>query len=136
MSWDLLAGRFPEEYEKVEDLPDNFKLEVIGTRDEVVALMQKAVPEVGFDQSGWGGLDGATEVYIGDEPYVDSISFFVHGGGQETVMRIFKVASSLNLRVIDYSSGEFIELDGKAVENYKQWERYKDYVLQSSPPKE
>jgi hypothetical protein len=139
MSWDLFACRFPKDIVYVDDVSDDFEPPTIGTRAEIIYLIQKIVPMAYFSNPELGTLhspDFDIEVELGgrDIQTVNTITFFIRGGETATGL-IADILAQLDLRAVDTgrSDGRFFD-PSEANEGFLKWKKYRDQIVLSTLP--
>ncbi|GAA3638268.1 hypothetical protein ACLIYM_05385 [Streptomyces fenghuangensis] len=111
MSWDVLLLSIPAGFDSVSDLPRDYSPAPVGDGARVRQALRTAVPEVELDDPSWGVLTGPTwsiELNIGDEDPVESVMLHLHGGGDDVLPVVFRIATALGCRPVDCSNGEFL----------------------------
>jgi len=58
VSWDIFVQEIPPDVRSVEEIPNGFRPGAIGTRDEIIAGIQRVFPEADFSDPSWGKVDG------------------------------------------------------------------------------
>lgn len=130
MSWDFSVLKAPAEIESVEQFPADFVLEKLGPRNQLITQILGVLPETDFSDPIWGIYSGSgfsLEFNMGNDEISDGFMIHVRGGG-DAPLAIQKVLTSLNLRAIDCSTGEFFTLE-ESSETFKQWQAFRDKVI-------
>jgi hypothetical protein len=130
MSWDIYIQEFPAGAAKVSDIPDDFRGGPLGSRSELIAKIQDALPGADFSDPTWGDFeeDGfSIEFNMGPEEVCDSIMLHVRGGGHP-VQTIARLLEHLNLRAIDCQTGAFFDVE-MAKASFGSWTRYRDQIV-------
>ncbi len=113
-------------------MPGDFQPPPIGTRDDVIRHITKALPEVNFDDPSWGHLQGpdfSVELNIGSGDTIDSLMLHVRGGdGALAIIQL--LTDALGVRAVDCSEGEFLNLSTPdALASLQAWRAYRDCVI-------
>lgn len=137
MSWDLFVLRLPEGVSDVDQLPDDFESDSIGTRASIIEKIENAIPGTDFSDPSWGKIDGAgysIEVNVGHEDDVTSFALHVRGG-EFAICVVKDILDSLGLQAIDPSSpsGLFDQRDVPH-DGYHRWRDYRDRVVRDGGP--
>ncbi|WP_034088903.1 hypothetical protein [Streptacidiphilus albus] len=130
MSWDLLVLPVPAEFVSIDDFPDDFTTEPIGSCEEVKATLRGRIPGIEFAEPTWGRLTGPTwsmELNLGSEASVDSIMLYVHGTGDAVLQAVIDIADAVSCRVIDTSRGDFLAKDDPS--SWQAFQTYRDHVI-------
>lgn len=113
MSWDIYIQDLPP-VKSVRDLPADFKLKPIGTRDE---LERKIIAAVGHveKQDGWlfvrsSGIDVSISFQMETRELVRYITVHVLGGEQSAAC-VAAIVKHLGLRALDTATGDFLDTD-------------------------
>jgi hypothetical protein len=113
MTWNLSLFRAPEEVRSVRHLPDGFVAEPIGFKPEVLARIKAARPDVDLTDPSWLELRGPTwliEFPISERDSVTAVGLRLHGNSDDLLPVVHRVARALGCRVLDLSSGDFLEV--------------------------
>jgi hypothetical protein len=131
MSWDIIAQDLPGNAISVQDIPDDFKPQAIGDRDELIAKIREVVPEADFSNPSWGIIDGddwSIEVSIAEQNNCGSIAFHVRGG-DGAVAVVAAILNKVQLRALDCQAGEFFTGGAESLDSFRAWRRYRDRVV-------
>src|SRR5690242_5115089 len=82
MSFDIFVQDIPEDAKSIDEIPDGFVPAPIGRLERIRNAMRAVLPELVFDESGWGSVEGAgysIEVGVGTADPVESFGFHVRG---------------------------------------------------------
>lgn len=130
MSWDVLIQDFPPNALQVAEIPDDFKPRNLGPRAALISKIQSLLPEVDFSDPSWGIYDSreySIEFNIGSDEICESLMLHVRGSG-DAMITVEQILRHLNLRGIDFQTGEFFRLaDGKR--SFEEWVAYRDCVV-------
>jgi hypothetical protein len=143
MSWDVLLQRFPENTAQPEQVPDDYQPPPVGSRAEVVSALRKLLRNVDLTGDSFVSIDRARfamEIGLGDEEPCSQLFLTVHDDHAEAMKTILRVADHFGMRVIDCSSGEFIEAGRRREASEERQEkqprsrRKLDQPTESPPP--
>ena len=130
MSWDILIQDLSDAV-AVEDIPDDFQPQPLGSRAEVVERLKSAFPEADFSDPSWGILDGADwsiEFNVGDGDPCDSVMLHVRGSGTEALAAVQRAIDALGGRGLDMQGSGFFEMD-EARASFAKWQDYRDQMV-------
>ncbi|MEV7421443.1 hypothetical protein [Streptomyces sp. NPDC091212] len=130
MSWDVLLLRLPDDVTSVQQIPEDYSPAPLGGQDDVLAAVSQAVPEVDLSDSTWGELLGSTwsmELNIGAEDPVDSIMLHIRGSGDDVLTPVFRLAETLQCKVLDCAEGDFIT--PRQTSGWRAFQQFRDRVL-------
>jgi hypothetical protein len=130
VSWDVIILRFPD-VDHIREIPDGFRPEPLGARDDVIAAVLAAAPQVDFSDPSWGSLSGAgfsIELGTGEKDVVESVMLFIRGGGDELLPAVHTIVAAIGGRAWDCSSGQFLDRSD-ATEGLARWQAYRDQVI-------
>jgi hypothetical protein len=106
VSREVFAFVAPEGLRRMEDLPKNYRMPSMGSRDEVIGIVRRLAPQVDESDPAWlvvQGPDYVVDVSLGSEAELDSFMFFVRAGDNSlAVMRA--IAGALGATLFDTSS--------------------------------
>ena len=131
MSYDIFVQDIPKSANTIEEIPDNFTPQKIGSRREIISSILEIVPEADFSDPTWGTIEGESfsiEVNLGEDEILTSFAF--HVNGDNTALTIISaILNHLDLRAFD--------LDGifdpkRSSKNFKNWKEYRDFVINNS----
>ncbi|MEO8068969.1 MAG: hypothetical protein ABI599_14830 [Flavobacteriales bacterium] len=111
MAWDIYIQDLPD-VKSVKDLPPDFRLNPIGTREQLIERVRVAVP-FAEKQDGWlfvrrPGIDISIAFEMEDAEHVRYIVVHVHGGDQSATC-VAGIVRHLGLRALDTATGEFFD---------------------------
>ena len=134
MSWDIFVQDLPKGVRRVQEIPEDFVPQPLGTRGELVRRIHEIAPEVDFDDRGWGQLDGdgyAIEISLGENEVVESVALHVRGD-KRAVYMVQHVLHELQLRALDPSSDSGIfSLEAGSLDGFTRWRAFRDTVIRS-----
>lgn len=111
MSWDVLLLRLPDDVTSVQELAADYTPDSIGRRDDVLAAVIQAVPDIDISDPAWGELSGPTssiELSIGSEEPVDSVMLHIRGFGDDVLTTVLRLAEALRCKAFDCADGDLI----------------------------
>jgi hypothetical protein len=131
MSYDIFVQDIPDSANTIEDIPDDFTPQEIGSRNEIISSILEIVPEADFSDPTWGNINGESfsiEVNLGEDEILTS--FALHANGDKTALTIISaILNHLDLRGFD-PDGIF---DPKrSSKSFKNWKEYRDFVINNS----
>lgn len=133
MSWDISIMKFSRQFESVADIPDDEKLQILGTRSSVQQIISSIFQGTNWSDSAWGvwrGRDGSIEFNLGDDDPTDGVRLNVRAG-HDVVPLIIKLCLSNGWQGFDYSSGDFIEKSETPERGLENWSSYRDQIIGS-----
>ncbi|MEV1049757.1 hypothetical protein [Streptomyces sp. NPDC049887] len=111
MSWDVILLRLPDDVTSVQEIPADYTPDPLGRRDDVLAAVTQAVPDVDLSDPEWGELTGPTwsiELNIGSEDPVDSVMLHIRGSGDDVLTPVLRLAEALRCKALDCAEGDLI----------------------------
>ena len=113
MSRDIFVQDLPSAAETVADIPKDFEPRPIGSSDEIIATIQRVVPDADFSDVEWGVIERPTfsiEVNIRRAPSLDAFALHVRGDDAADAV-IAQILQALRLRGLDptHSATGFFE---------------------------
>lgn len=133
MSWDVLLLRLPDDVTSVQELAADYTPDSIGRRDDVLAAVIQAVPDVGISDPAWGELSGPTwsiELNIGSEDPVESVMFHIRGSGDDVLTPVLRLAEALRCKALDCAEGDLITPGQTS--DWHAFQQFRDRVVGSS----
>jgi hypothetical protein len=128
MSWDVLLMK--EKFD-LEDVPDDFRPQKLGKRDDIIAKLQLVIPELDYSDKSWGMLDTSEysiEFNTGRNEEVDSIMLHIRGRGDPLII-IKLICETFGWAALDCSTGDFMDLENLSSESWVKFQEYRDRVL-------
>lgn len=119
-------GRTP-----IQDLPDDYKPEPLGDADLLRTELSEFFGGVSWDDPAWGILEGggfSFEFNFTRSGPVDTFTLHVRGGG-DAVTPIVAMCKHFGWQALDYSTGEFMNLDSPSSESWQRFQEYRDRVI-------
>jgi len=110
MSWDVHIQDFGD-FARLEDIPDDFQPQPLGSRADVIAAIHKVLPSCDFNDPSWGiysHRDGSIEIVFGQDTTCAGISLFVRGR-DSIVDAVATIVEALPGRAVDMQTGSFFE---------------------------
>jgi hypothetical protein len=132
MSWDVsfYASKAPPP--PVAEMPDDWRGEPRGTPASVRAKISEYFPEVDWTKPEWGTSerDGFSfEFNLGSENPCESFMVHVRGSG-DSVTHLLALAERNDWYLLDCSSGEWMHHCENPDEGWKNFQAYRDRVLE------
>ncbi|MEO0908690.1 MAG: hypothetical protein AAFY07_14330 [Pseudomonadota bacterium] len=131
MSWDIFVQDFGD-YASIDDIPDSFQPRPIGQRAYVIDTIRRVCPEVSFDDTDWGVLEGdgwSIEFNINGQDPCESLALHVRGE-DGSIPVIACLLNELGVRGIESAESKFFE-EAVAPKAFAKWRAYRDQVLGS-----
>ncbi|MHB9105667.1 MAG: hypothetical protein ACYDCO_01310 [Armatimonadota bacterium] len=134
MSWDILIASFPPDIADLEEMPDDYQMEPLGNRDEIIHRISDIIPGVDFSDPSWGRFeaeDFSIEFNIrasGD--ICESIMLHVRGE-DDAVPVISHLLQGLELRALDCQTSEFFD-PAAAEESFAEWQAFRDRAIDAT----
>jgi hypothetical protein len=137
VSWDVFAQDLPADARCVDEIPNDFVPQPIGTRSEIIGKITEVAPFADFSDPAWGNIEGedfSIEVGMGDDEEVQCVAFFVRGSDVAAGL-ISQILTHLKLRALDSGTGEFFDHQN-AAEGLRRWRQYRDRIVDQvcTPP--
>jgi len=110
VSRDVFAFVAPPGLVGMEDLPKDYRMPSLGSRDSVIGIIRRLAPQVDESDPAWlviQGPDYLVEVSLGSEAELDSFMFFIRSG-DNSVPLLVAIAGALGATLFDTSSGAFL----------------------------
>ncbi|WP_411072826.1 hypothetical protein [Streptomyces sp. cmx-4-25] len=134
MSGDVLLLPLPADIASIDDLPADHEPPPVGSRSDVRAALEAAVPGVDLTDPARGellGPAGVIELNIGEGDPVESVMLHVRGGTDDVLPMIFRIARALDCRPFDRAAGDLLA-DGDAA-GWHAFRAFRDRALSSGP---
>ena len=131
MSWDIFVQQIPSGAGSVGDIPDGFVPGPFGSRDSIIAAIQRVVPGADFRDPSWGKLDGpgySIEVNLGEAREVTGFVLHVFAG-ELSVHVVTDILQALGLRALDPSSRSGLFEPASAAADFSRWREYRDQLV-------
>lgn len=115
----------------VQDLPHDFKPEPLGDADPLRTELSAFFGGLSWDDPAWGILEGdefSFEFNFTRLGPVDTFTLHVRGGG-DAVTPIVAMCKHFGWQTLDYSTGEFLDLDSPSRESWQRYQEYRDRVI-------
>jgi hypothetical protein len=131
MSWDVsvFAAKVPPP--PVAEMPDDWRGEIIGTRDDVRAKISACIPGVNWSDPTWGVVDGegfSFEFNVGRKEPNDG--FIIHvRGGENAVPVLTRLGEQCGWYLLDCSQGEWLHYCSDTDSGWEGFQAYRDRVL-------
>ena len=131
MSWDVSVFAAKVAPPPVQDMPDDWKGDVLGTRADVRAKITACLPTVAWSDPTWGTFEGEGFCYefnVGLEDPCDGFMIHVRGGG-DAVAPLLDLAQRWGWYLLDTSQGEWMHHCPEAGAGWQGFQAYRDAVL-------
>jgi hypothetical protein len=130
LSWDIFIQDLPQHAKTLDDIPDDFKPAVIGTRSDLIHQIKEFAGSANFGDPSWGSFDGpgfSVDFSMGDEEECTCIALHVYGGGDDAVVAfVAGLLEHLGLRAFDPSSPTGIFAMDASLGGFERWKSYLD----------
>ena len=131
MSWLALLIKIPDAFVSINDIPNDFVPEPLGSRDVVLTILADVFPDANFADSTWVQVDRKNyviELMVGNEEPVESLGFRPHG--DDTVIEALQLlCAQTGWRAYDTSSGDFINFATNPAQGFQAWRTYAQRVI-------
>src|SRR5262245_48697767 len=131
MSWDIFVQDLPRDAKSTDDIPEDFRPQPIGTRQQVMSSILKAAPFANTSDPAWLQVEGHgvdLEVSLGENETLQGFAFHVRGG-DSSIGVVAAVLGDLKLRALDPQS-ESGFFDAAAAESSRvRWLEYRNQVV-------
>lgn len=122
MSWDVVFLNVADTPPPMEQMPDDWVPDPLGSADEVRAKISRVLPSVDWSDPTTGIYESegySFEFNINDDP-VESLLVFVRGKG-DAVADLIKLGESCRWYILDGSQGEWLH---QLPDPYESWEGF------------
>ncbi|WNJ18254.1 hypothetical protein [Pontibacter sp. G13] len=129
MSWDLFVQDWGNA-RTLEEIPDDFQPQSIGTRSNIIDQIMKIEPTVKFYDKSIGNLENdqfSIEFNMGNEEQLNSFSMHVRGS-ELSIPCIGNILKQLNLRATDGTSPDFFDT-ASAIDSLQNWIQFRNNIL-------
>ena len=131
MSWDLYIQDWGD-FNKLSEIPDDFKPLPIGTRAEIIEKIKQAEPLVDFNDESLGRLDTSEfsiEFNMGEAEILNS--FVLHVRGNELAVPVIgNILDKLKLKAADGGEDSFFDINSSK-ENMSAWIQMRNKIIES-----
>ncbi|MEQ9164893.1 MAG: hypothetical protein RLO12_01440 [Fulvivirga sp.] len=130
MSWDLFVQDWGN-VRTLNEIPEDFQPQPIGTRSEIIQKIKDAEPTVNFEFDTLGVIENehfSIEFNMGSDELLNSFSMHVRGN-ELAIPCIGNILKHINLRAADGSNGEFFNTD-EATEKLENWIKHRNKLLE------
>lgn len=120
-----------DEEAPIQNLPNDFKPDSLGDADRLRTELSAYFGGVCWDDPAWGILEGdgfSFEFNFTKSGQVDTFTLHVRGGGN-AVAPIVAMCRHFGWQALDYSTGEFMDLDSPSLESWQRFQEYRDRVI-------
>lgn len=137
MSWDVLLLNLPPGIETIDQVPDDFDVNLGPLQAVLTALNQVFDGQIDLRDKTWGMLEGerySIEFNIGSKDPCGSI--MLHVRGEDSAIEPIKaLCVHTGWSAFDTSSGELVDFHGDAAVGLRTWREWKERVLPGAPIK-
>ena len=134
MSFDIFAMHLPEGLTSLDDLDPEWSGRPVGSREEIVAAILRAVPEAEIDDDVMTieGEGFSIQTFLDDDGPMDSVAFHLRGGGGEAVQTVAAILRELGCGAVYAGEGSGIFSEDLAQGAFEEWQDYRDDVLKAA----
>ncbi len=132
MSWDVMLVSVPDELVAKHEAPDWETVRPLGTRDEVLAALEKALPGADFSDPTWITVWTETvsmQVSVEEEDPIDNVMLMIRDG-DEVLSMIQKLCETTAWKAWDTTTGDFIDWEADPGKGLQAWRGARDHVLE------
>ena len=136
MSWDICVFAAKEPPPPVDEMPNEWRGEPLGTTAEVRSKISACLPEVDWSNPEWGHYDSdglSLEFNVGGEGPSDGFMVHVRGGG-DAVQALLKLSDRWNWYLLDVSQREWLHHCSNVEAGWKGFQEYRNRVLGRDHP--
>lgn len=126
MSWDIFISRTP-----VNQVSEA-KFEPLGSKKEVINKLMRLLPSANFDDPEWGTYkddECSIEFSLNHTDELEHLTLHVRGGGERPLCIVKEICDTFQCYAMDGSSGEQMNFDEQSEKSFKDWQNYRDTVL-------
>lgn len=135
MSWDVLLLRLAKDVRAINDLPDDFAAESLGSPAEVAATLKALFPAIDLTDPTWAVLiddDYSIEFSIGDANPCTSL--MLHVRGTESVIKLIRsLCERTAWRAFDTTDGKLLDFSKDPAKGLREWIAYRAQVAPDAP---
>ncbi|WP_305787735.1 hypothetical protein [Symbioplanes lichenis] len=124
MSGDLFVARMPADAESIDDLAADFRPPPLGSLAEVRQRLADLIDSLDSTRAVVAGPGWTIELFIGADDPVESVALHVRGAGDDVFPAIAELATRLDARVLELSTGEFVT----GAEGWRAFQRFRNSV--------
>lgn len=131
MSWDVSVFSCKTPPPPMDQIPDDWRADVMGSGDEVRGKISQFLAGVDWSDPTWGSYRGggfSFEFNLGSKEPLEGFMVHVRGGG-DAVAALVKFAKPNNWYLLDCSTGDWINNDNPSEEGWKGFQAYRDRVI-------
>lgn len=136
MSWDVYLCRFSRHYDRVEEIPQDERLLVMGSLFDVQAAVSAVFPGTDWSNPSWGVHEcqfGSIEFSVGRNDPVEGLMLHVRAGAP-VVGGILQLCQRLSCQALDGNEGCFLDRVADPAAGLEKWRAYRDQVVGNSNP--
>jgi len=127
MSWDILIINSSKPVDFGKDEWANFE-----SRTSTIKNIQQIFPDINWSDPSWGVLNNkraVIEFNVGNKEDMGN-TFMLHvRGGQNPTSEIVRLCQEFDWIAFDISGEKFIDNNQPTLDSFKQWESYRDKVI-------
>lgn len=127
MSWDIFISKIP-----VDQLEDA-EIPTIGTREEVVELLRRIMPDLTFREDGYGysrDEECSINFDLADRTAINHILFNIRGSGLKPIKVAEAVCKAIDGYAMDCSNGAQIDFDRPEHTSFVEWQAYRRKIIE------
>ena len=131
MSWDVFIFASRDVSPPVEQMPDDWRGELLGSVEEVRGIISELLPGVDWSDPSWGLYDGSGYSYefsIASGPTSGGFAIHVRGGG-DAIAPLLRIAERRGWFLLDSSQGEWIHHCTEPGRGWACFQAYRDRML-------
>ncbi|MAT71238.1 MAG: hypothetical protein CMJ58_17140 [Planctomycetaceae bacterium] len=138
MSWDIFVFASEVPPPPVDEMPESWSWQPLGSQDEVRDKINKCIPNIDWSDPSWGVFDGngfSYEFSVGKTDPCDSIAVHVRGGG-DAVALLLRLGDATGWYLLDTSQPEWIHHCSDPNSGWVRFQAFRDQVIAKShePP--
>lgn len=133
MSWDILVYAAKAPPPKVENLPEDWNGEPLGTTEEVRKKLSAAAPDIDWADPTWGDLQRGSlsiEFNVGSEEPCASLGLHVRGNDSDGQLSelLDKFVQQNGWYGLDSAQGEWFHFLGDPKKGFLDWVEFRDKI--------
>lgn len=135
MSWDVLLLRAAPEIRSIDELPNDYSGESLGTPTEVAKILRELFPHIDLRDPAWGVLEHeeySIEFNIGDEVPCTSVTLHIRGP-ESAIEPLRLLCKRTGWLAFDTSDGELIDFATDPAKGLRDWIAYRQQAGIAGP---
>jgi hypothetical protein len=131
MSWDVFVQDIPRHVASVDEIPDDFAPQPLGSRASIVDAIRCVAPFADTSDPSWVRIEGHgcdIEVSLGGDDPVDHFAFHIRGG-DVSVAVVAAILARLGFRAFDPDSDTGLFEVDSARASLEKWMAFRDRAL-------